>query len=1505
MAWWDFIKAIRQDDEEEQRRQQEGGARNRVFGFLDDTLDVAGDVGRFGVERGKDAVGVAAGLGRGIVVRPAVTAIKSIEEEQQDNKKANQLAQIEQLRAMSPDDREEFIKNDPMLSRSFKDGKLEFTSTSAPWLFGDIFKEKETMATVDIKDDKALDGLKGKIEASDTSNDSMAVPEDRVAREILGNEPIETYQSRKKGLEGAWGDELGVAAPFAAGVGTAANVVLDVPGPQSLFKSVGKETVEQVVKTGSREGIETLLKGKVADDVIKKIAEPLAEATDSKVVKQIFDAADPSLIKKGVGKVFGKDVVQSSVDNIAKRNGLSMADEFVAAANPEKTLDEVIPPPGTRPGAEVQTAIETALNSGDTARAQQLVDGIDDINLKNGMQSTLDNLSVGPRATQTRVDPLTKKIITEPVGGAMPPTGPLIKAGDAQFGENADQLLGLFKTSSEIDKAKDVSEFGGRGARAYQQLFDKLSPMNKLVKKYETTTGRKLSTEENPYELMRLYAGMPGQIKQRLETVTGALEDGGNVNAIRVLGTARRILGRPDIAGTITPEQAKAAITEVQQKLGPEAYQKATQAVDEIVGFNEDLLRELADAGVFTKDGVEELITRNPDYFARFQVVNKLLEKTGSTQFKAGQSFNLAKQDVIKAMKGMDADSELLDPIESIVKSTDLAMRTIQKNRIWQSLDDLADDMPEMIVRVRDPENVAERMALSADNKVMRPIRNKLDRVIKTRGKTVNRLQTQINQLEKKGLDIALKPTQGRAFKTTADKISMGSDVLGTKIDPGEVLSYKNLIEEGKKIDPLVVTREKGKIFLQDGKHRLQAYKELGIKDIPVVEKTPSKALPKFTPAGMGGKVPTSQAGKAVAVTDGEDALMKSIDGESAINPSKMGPKDTETFLRNLIEGPNKEIQRLKKMVGNRDKNLTRLLDEVQVLKGEYDDIAGQVKSNTDRIVTDLKDLDAPDGYELVSGFRNGTGGKLAIPKEIADVYRGMTPSQMNYITKIVSNVNRVMKEAVTSLSLPFAFIRNPIRDFKAMASNSQNIPAGVHSIAKAWTKGFASAIKHDEMYDRWIKSGGGGAGIYGNLDDAEKIAKDLTRKVNGATIKTPKDLLSEGTRLLTTPLRAASGAVQKAGATLEAAPRLAEFQAAVGKGASDESAALASRNVTVDFSQSGTLGQLMNQWVPFLNARMQGNKKLLEAAKRNPARFAGVYTTLTAAPILGTAYLNSRFPEVVDQIDQNTKDNNFVLVLGDEKDDESNFTQVLKIPKGDMDKIFGNPLENFANFLAKNDSKGLQQVVTEMIGSALPIDVVKDGGFNVSRAVGSLLPVAAKVPVELATNKNLYFDAPVVPGSLENLPDEMQVKDDTSSAAKFLSSVFGTSPIKTEQAIRSSTGQLLTANPAEELGKTVRGASDNETSNEFYRILEATSRERAGASKRINDAIASGNMDEAKKIAEEYNSLALKKFVPWYQRYGKYAEKDLLESMEEIPINLSSRSVDQRKRYLLEKASR
>lgn len=996
--------------------------------------------------------------------------------------------------------------------------------------------------------------------------------------------------------------------------------------------------------------------------------------------------------------------------------------------------------------------------------------------------------------------------------GTPPPTPP---TGAATSGDPEKEILDLIKTGKEVDKM-GKKKFKDK---AYQQFFDKLDPIKKMVTSIENKAGVKLAAEDNPYALMRLYASMPQKIAQKTKELVGTMDvarkAGASLDDIRVLGLSRRVVGRPDKSFAISQAQASGAIKQLQNRLGDKKFAALNKTVDDIIAYNDSLIEMLVDSGVMSRKAVDAMHNANPDYFAKMQSVTKLLEK-GDAAFRNGRTFNLSKQQIVKELKGMEQGSEILDPIESIIKSTELTMRTAHRNRVFHSMQKLSELDPETVVKIADPVDTAMKISLNMKNAEMRPVRDKLLRTSKTKAKSIKRLQSEINKLNKKGLHISLKTGEGS----------------GTTVD-----------------------------------------------NVP------------FPVEGLGGRAAT----------------------KNKRNGHKLGPGDTAKFVRSLIEGPNKDLVKIKKMIGNRDPKLASLMDEFIGIKAEYEDAAGAIRANIEK-VKELADAEVPDGYKVISGFGEGYKGRLAIPEELADVYSGLTQKEMDLMTGFIGSVNNVMKTSVTTLSLPFAFIRNPIRDFKAMASNSDNIPPKFTAITKAWLSGLAHSVKKDALYEQWIKAGGGGSGIFDELGNPAKFTKTLAKQIGpkktiGQVVTSPKELALVVPRMIGGTIGKGVRGVQKAGSVLESAPRIAEFQAALKKGLSEEDAALASRNVTVDFHQSGTVGQVMNHWVPFLNARLQGNKKLYEAAKKNPARFMKMYTGLTAAPILATAALNARYPDVMDQIDEQTKDQNFVVVLGDAQNEKGDFTQVLKIPKGDIDKILGNPLENFVNFAMGKDPKAFGEVFLNSLSAAGPIDFVKDGKINMSRAAGATLPVALKVPVESATNHNFYFDSQIVPDSMNNLPANLQKRDSTSKIAELMGAVTGTSPLKAEAAIKGTFGSLFTAAPTDGLSNAVVGAGNNRPVNEFYSVHGSLTKTKNQTNADINEAIAAGDMKTAKALASDYNSKMIQELIPWYKRYGSYlSEEDkqaISAKIDSLQINLSKQSVNRRTESIASKRAK
>lgn len=1243
--------------------------------------------------------------------------------------------------------------------------------------------------------DKNLDERRAKND-SEMKTDKTFKPENDFLKFLLGGEDDEVAQSAQKTskdaetfLEGQ-GIDKGTAS-FVAPVVGAGSAALDVPtGVGNLVKGIGVSGIKQLAKEGTEEGVANILKSNLPK---------MADDAIKNIAPQLAAATDEKAVK-AVLENAGRNVIKPLADPIAAFKG-----------NFKGGIDDT----------------------------KQVID-----TLRRKRQGTAEAL----QAPEMGVD--ASRVTNEPI---TPPTPP--KPGKPTgYGDATDELLGNVKSSSELNANKPGFKQSFR-----EQFVDKLSPVNDMVKTIEEKVGRKLGTEDNPYQLMRLYQGMPDRVQTRVQGLTDILKQSPDINSVKAIGMARQIIDRGErgISSTISPERARQVIEEQRSRLGDVEFDKAAKIVDSVNEYNRGLLDDLHEAGIVSDDAFKAINEVGANYFSKFNVIEHIMKNDQNRAlFSSSGSYNTTKQSlnkILSSAKGMEEGTEVLDPIESIVRSTDQTMRAIAKNDIWHAFDRLADEVPDMIVRARDPGKVAERIALSLDNKEMRPIRDSLDSMMKTRGGWVRKLESEINKLEQKGFGLALK-------------------------------------KGGQRMD--------------------------------------SKP---FAPSGLGGDVPTSQAGKLdTTATDEATEMARQVQGAKGKNaqgiknesiiegiaqdaktlPSKLGASDTGSFVRNLIEnGAQADIDKLKGMVGTRDAKLSGILDEISTMKTKYDEVAGKVRENADKI-RGLADTDAPEGMSLISGFGKGIQGKLAVPKEIADVFTGKNKAQQDYLTSMISDVNSFVKQNFTSNNPVFALITNPIRDAKTFAYNAQDVKANPVSIGSALLRGMVGRIFKDADYKRWVEAGGR-SGFYADERMGSDIARDVSREVQGkkvfgvkvAPVHNVKEFLQEASRVAFAPLRVARDTLHGAASILEDTPRLAQFKASKKAGKSDLQAAFNSRNVTVDFQQSGRIGQTVNAWIPFLNARFQGTLKNAEAIKRNPARATAVYAGLTAAPILLAAANNAQHPDVMKMIPDEERDNNFIMVFGDAKDEKGNFTQVIKIPKSDVDKILGKPLEEFARFLADDDPDGLGEIITNMIGSTVPFDTVRDDKFSLERTVGSLLPPVVKAPVEAVTNRNLYFGSDIVPQSMQDLPAEEQKRENTSPVAEWLAPLLGGgSPIVSENTLRNFTGSLLTKPPQDQLGGKLSGANSNRMTDEFYKTLDKTSKNKESASRFINEALSRGDLAGAQQAAQTYNDYLKETFTPFAERYGGDMTQELADIYDEQKILLTKRSIKQRQRNQLER---
>src|SRR3990167_1934035 len=135
-------------------------------------------------------------------------------------------------------------------------------------------------------------------------------------------------------------------------------------------------------------------------------------------------------------------------------------------------------------------------------------------------------------------------------------------------------------------------------------------------------------------------------------------------------------------------------------------------------------------------------------------------------------------------------------------------------------------------------------------------------------------------------------------------------------------------------------------------------------------------------------------------------------------------------------------------------------------------------------------------------------------------------------------------------------------------------------------------------------------------------------------------------------------------------------------------------------------------------------------------------------------------------------------------------------MPKGDVGRVFGNPIENALTFLDGKDAKRLDELFLQIASDVSPASFEVEGRFNPIRLLGDVTPPLGKA-VALGSGmleRNPYTMSPVVPRRFQDLSPHLQARPETSLslqrlAASDLGRSLGLSPLRLEQAVGAGLG--------------------------------------------------------------------------------------------------------------------
>ena len=389
----------------------------------------------------------------------------------------------------------------------------------------------------------------------------------------------------------------------------------------------------------------------------------------------------------------------------------------------------------------------------------------------------------------------------------------------------------------------------------------------------------------------------------------------------------------------------------------------------------------------------------------------------------------------------------------------------------------------------------------------------------------------------------------------------------------------------------------------------------------------------------------------------------------------------------------------------------------------------------------------------------------------------------------------------------PSFIVRNVLRDtfFAGVSSKNGFIPI-LDSI-----RGFMALKTNKELKAEFEAAGVTEFNFF--TSKAERI-----KSIDQMTDEAPKDALSI--------IKALFEKLEDWSALAESSTRMGEFMRARKNGLTIEEAARAAREVTLDFSRSGNVGEQINRLVPFFNACLQGGDKMYRLFRED---FVGtsqkVFQYIILPSLLLFAFNWDK--DWYKDLDPDTRNNYWFI------------SKTIRIPKPqEVGVIFGSGVESMLMKAADKDHDAMVNLAGTIKENLIP----------------NIVPTLLLPLLEWQSNYNYFKGRQIVGNKYKNLPDELQYSDYTSEAAKGVGSVLKVSPMKVDNLVRGYTGTMgaflwsapdFVTNKAKDAPTknwyeyypfrdfTVTDSNLSRPMNEFYDLLERANKQHAGYGKK------------------------------------------------------------------------
>jgi len=1033
------------------------------------------------------------------------------------------------------------------------------------------------------------------------------------------------------------------------------------------------------------------------------------------------------------------------------------------------------------------------------------------------------------------------------------------KAAETKVGQKITNLKDNFVAKVVDDTNMIKKQFKGAvNPSTGQKITDEIEGLVTNVRQFAALSQSRLENNQAFQSLKPLISGD----KKRYEDFGRFINE--KQQAINLQKVGR---GEGVTVPTGTPEQEK-------------AYQLLNQAT-------KDDIQYLFDNGKITQEQYDKWIN-DPDYT---RVQKEVLDDQGRQYGKSG----LVSGSSVTQQKLKGSNKKSVDPFAAYEDWSRQVTLEVEKNTLAKYL---RDQMLERGITkpIRVADKVIERTHLYGEAAQLRPLRNRLARLVKTQGKYVNTIERELNALNEEGLNLALSKQAPAALE-----------------QPTKVLTVK-------KVAPLI--KDKAPKVLDDIKTSNNVKAKLVKEYGSGVDGVKNMAL-DIHYGGYSKLQKLTGITKASARSIAEQILKKPTTraGKTILSENTVGRRPTvQQAVDRLLNSDPAQLKVVRKKIANREPKLAQAIDEINAIKDEYDTVRTEV-SNLVKRARQLSDID-PRGENTLKVFENGVRELYTIDPAAAKQLSGVADLELKAIADWALLPSRILRGGATSLNPAFA-IPNFIKDQVSSAVLSKNalathnpisFIAGIkEAIAKPTLKATVGRIpgakevagklwEPSETYKLWASR------------NANITRADLSRNLKQATRQSLEDLGVKNESFL----RKYENVISASEKATRYQNFLGTYKNALKKGKSPEVAIdmanQAARENSINFTRRGEISTFMKIFNPYFNASIQGSARLARSFKERPVGTSLKIGATILTPVAASTYYNLSDPDraaVYANISDAERKGNLIMVLGSGRG-------YIKVPLPAGMKEFANPVRDFIESEYLGDRQSLLETAKNIF-----VDAFSPVGTTGSEVLSNLTPQAIKPLVELSMNKNLYSGKEVVPENLKGSAPEDQVFDSTPQVYRDIAKVFGISPLQVQKVVQGYTasageGALVSADLAR--GAETGGRSTPEqlasrffqpevqgqgrVSSKFYESYNPLKAQKENITQKITTAVKDGDLDKANELARNINSRIDAEKEKLNTTYGKFEVDltDLFDRLDSLKIpmdgeSLSARSIQSRKK--------